>query len=49
MSDVDLHHTSDLRDRLEFDIRIWGKNLDEDKTKTSGYTAIALLKSLSGA
>ena len=35
--------------RLELDMRVSGKNLDEDKSKMTDYTAIALLEALSGA
>jgi hypothetical protein len=41
--------SSGIWNGLESYIRVPGKNLGEDKSKKSGYTAIALPKALSGA
>jgi hypothetical protein len=47
LPDVDFH-ISGLRSGLRFDTGIGGKNLVEDKVKTSDYPAIALREALSG-
>jgi hypothetical protein len=38
-----------LQSVLGFDVRIWGKNLGEDKSKVFAYMAIELREALSGA
>jgi len=45
---TDLHNSTPRR-KLEFDIRVSGKNLNEYKAKIFAYAAIALLEALSGA
>jgi hypothetical protein len=48
LPDLDFH-PSGLLGEVEFDMRVSGKNLGENRLKIAGCTVIALLEAFSGA